>query len=147
MKKQSIIASILFYGIALLFISSAWSKLAGGPMVVAMFSSLNIEAYRIALGVIEIIIAAALCWKPLRTVGTLIATGYLGGAIMATLVLGMAPFMPGAVLVSLWIAYKLDMWVSWFHCGCGTCKTCTKTPSTCKCSRSCACERNACTCN
>lgn len=150
MKKQSIIATILFSIISLLFLMSGWQKLFGGAEAQAMFDAMNIGDYRIALGVIEMIIIPTLLFKPLRTVGTLIATGYLGGAIMATIAGGMAPFMPGAIMVALWIAYKLDMWVSWMHCGCGTCKRCKNgtdmKKGMCACKPECTCSRDACDC-
>ena len=146
MKKQSIIATVLFALISVIFLMSGYQKLAGGLSVRMMFGSMNIAAYRIPLGIIEFIIVPTLLWKPLRTVGTLIATGYLGGAIMTTLVLGMSPVAPGAIIVVLWIAYKLDRWVSWMHCDCGTCSWCEKE---CACKPECKeknCTKSTCTC-
>lgn len=146
MKKQSIIATVLFALISLVFLMSGYQKLAGGIDIRMMFGSMNIAAYRIPLGIIEFIIIPTLIWKPLRTVGTLIATGYLGGAIMASLVLGMSPVVPGAIMVVLWVAYKLDMWVSWTHCGCGTCSRCK---TDCACTPACkdkGCTKGTCKC-
>jgi hypothetical protein len=59
------------------------------------------------LGVVKVLGAIGLWIGGVRRLSALVLTGYLGGAIMANLAVGVSVVMPGVFLIVLWIALEL----------------------------------------
>lgn len=120
MKKRRIIKKFLIIIVSLLFLLSAYAMLSSNKMESVLLSKLNLAEFRVALGFINLIIVVCLWMKKTRQIGILIATAYLGGAIVSELSMGDSGFIPGIMTLILWIIHKLDVW----DCSCGTCDTC-----------------------
>ena len=131
-KTVTLVRRLVLVLVSIIFIWSAYEKFVPNDMTISMFNAMHLESFRVALGVIELVITAALWWRPTRTVGVLIASAYLGGAIAETFSAGMLPVFPAVILLALWVLKKL----SWYechnctekghcHCPCDGCKDCT----------------------
>jgi DoxX-like family len=70
-------------GIGLL--ASGAGKISGVPQVVENFEKFHLGPWRVAIGVLELIVAALFLVPKTRSLGTLLVTGYFGGAIVAHL--------------------------------------------------------------
>lgn len=126
MKKHIIFQKILIILLSLIFAMSAYSKFSSNESIVEMLTKLNLVDYKNALGVIDIIIALSLWTKKTRSIGIMIGTAYLGGAIASEFSLGGTGLVPALCILALWVIQKIDLW----DCNCGKCETCIKKSST-----------------
>jgi len=140
MKTKKIVKGILIGLITAMFLFSAYGKLRGDMTAVMMLEQLNLGAYRVALGIIDIIIALSLLCKRTRRVGIAVGTGYLGGAIASDLALGGMGVVPGVLMLMLWVIARLD---TQLHC---TCNKETSGTEKCLCTPTCTCDKGKCTC-
>ncbi len=127
MKKQSSrkqIGSWLFVVVAIIFFMSGYGKITQSDYMQDFFMSLNMATLLVPMGIVQLIITATLLFKPLRTIGTLIASTYLGGAMFSLFALGLSPISAVTTLIVLWIAHKLSYGETWSSCDCGTCVGC-----------------------
>lgn len=83
-KKIAMYVTTGLVGLAL--VASAGGKLAGVQPVVENFAKFQLADDRVAIGVIELLVAAFFLIPKTSSVGTLLTTGYFGGAIVAHLV-------------------------------------------------------------
>lgn len=143
MKTKKIIQKVLIGIIAAMFLFSAYGKLSGNIMAIMMLDTLNIGYLRVALGIIDIIIAVSLLWKKTRRAGIAIGTGYLGGAVLADLSLGGLGIIPGVLILVLWtIGYLQKGMYHTCHCG----EQQDDQAPLCNCKPGCTCEQGKCTC-
>lgn len=104
----------------------AYTKLANHPDAVALFERLNLLPFMHSFGIIQIILIACLWWKPLRIMGTLIASAYFGAGAVMMLALGESALVSTILLVLVWIIHKCSWWSMWhhgYHCSCKACMT------------------------
>ena len=121
MKASHIIKVILSAILSILFLLSAYVALSSSEVSLSVFEKLHLLAYKNALGVIDIIIALSLWNKKTRSIGILVGTAYLGGAIASELSSGSTGVIPAILLIILWVMYKIDLRKK---CSCGVCDTC-----------------------
>ncbi len=127
MKKQpryKLVGSWLFIIVAAIFFMSGYGKVTQSDYMQDFFMSLNMAALLVPMGIVQLIITSTLLYKPLRTIGTLIASTYLGGAMFSLFALGLSPTSAVITLLILWVGHKLSYGDTWSSCGCGTCVGC-----------------------
>ena len=85
---------------------SAVMKIVGHPSVVEVMSKWDLETWRVAIGVVELIAAILLVVPRTHSLGLFLVTAYLGGAIATHLQQGEAleSMSPAIMLAMLWIA-------------------------------------------
>lgn len=141
--------------VSLMLALGAFTKLAGHPDAVMLFERLNLLPFMKAFGIIQIILIVCLWWKPLRILGTLIASAYFGAGAVMMLAIGENALVSTILLVLVWIIHKCTWWSMWhhgYHCACKTCianngvlPKVTTTP--CPCNKpGCACVDGKCVC-
>ena len=119
-KTRRIAAWILIVLIGGGLIFSAVMKLSGAAEVVKVMGEWNMADWRIPIGVVELATAILLLIPRTHSLGLLLATAYLGGAIATHIQQGEAPFAasPAIMLALLWIAGLLrhpELLVSFRH--------------------------------
>jgi hypothetical protein len=116
-KKRRTAGNILIYAAGLVLMGSACTKLVGVPAVVAQMSLLGLTDGRLTLvGLLEIFSAVLFIYPPVRSIGLLVVSSYLGGAICAHVQHGQygAAFSPAMVLGLCWLgAYLRHPQVLW----------------------------------
>ena len=126
MKTRIIIKNILFIIVGIIIFLSAIGKFAHREAIVALFTPLGMEDYMIRIATIQLIIVVCLAWKPLRSLGVLVASAFLGSMMAMMVATGSNPLSAALTLLLLWTAYKLEWWGYWKHydndCSCGWCK-------------------------
>jgi hypothetical protein len=86
-SKGRVTASWVLAGVVELpLVGSAVAKLVGVPQVVENFEKFHLAPWRVAIGVLELVVAALFLVPRTRSLGTLLVTGYFGGAIVANLI-------------------------------------------------------------
>ncbi len=131
-KKQKI-------GKVLLFLVSVGMIMGSIGMIVANpnskeaveFVPLHAENYIRILGIIKLLVGLGLFFKKTRNVAALVGTGYLGGAMMATITIGMPPIIAGIFILVLWAGMELLTCNFLKICSCESCKTDAKVCETC----------------
>jgi hypothetical protein len=88
--------------VGLVLAGSAVGKLSGAPPVVENFELFHLGAWRVLIGVLELVVAVLFVLPRTRALGTVLVTGYFGGAIVAHLTtqapaLALAPAVLGLV--------------------------------------------------
>jgi len=128
MKPRIIIKNILFTLVGAVILYSAIGKLTHRETLVSLFSPLNMADVMVRIGIVQLIIVGCLAYKPLRSLGVLIASAFLGGMIFMMVATENNPLSAVLTLLMLWVAYKLEWWGYWNHytesqdkCGCGWC--------------------------
>ncbi len=80
-----------------MLVLSATGKFGGMAPVVELFGKLNIEGTRMTIGAVELLVAVLVLVPRTSVLGVTLATGYLGGAIVAHLIIG-DPIVPPLVV-------------------------------------------------
>jgi hypothetical protein len=108
-KKSGVATWALSGLVSVGLLASAGAKLAGAAPIVENFEKFHLAPYRVGIGVIELVCAALFLLPRTSSLGTLLVTGYFGGAIVAHLTAGDVPgSAPAAVLGALaWAANYL----------------------------------------
>jgi hypothetical protein len=141
--------------VSFMLLLGAYTKLTMHPDAVSLFDRLNLLPFMKSFGIIQIIIAFCLWWKPLRIIGTLIASAYFGAGAVMMLSVGESALVSTVLLVLVWIIHKCSWWSMWhhgYHCSCRTCATNTgmlpkETSDPCPCNKpGCRCVKGACVC-
>lgn len=159
--NRHIIKKTLFTLVSIIFLLSAVGKFAGREAIVTLFTDAGMTDYLIRFAVIQLIIVACLWYKPLRSLGVLVASAFLGGVIVMMINTECSPLSAGLTLIMLWVAYKLEWWGYWNHytdtCSCGWCKLhskgkgkkgiCPNPKDKCDCGNHCDCPKGKCTCS
>jgi len=105
-KARRIAAWVLIGLIGALLVMGAVMKIAGPPPVVEGFAKMGLADWRIAIGAVELLTAVLLLIPRTHSLGLLLLTAYLGGAIATHLQQEGGPqAIPAAVTLALaWIA-------------------------------------------
>jgi DoxX-like family len=74
--------------VAFAMTASALFKFSGSENIIKNFEHLHLAPYRLAIGGLELLIAVLVGVPKTSSVGTLLATGYFGGAVVAHLTSG-----------------------------------------------------------
>lgn len=149
----------LVHMLALIIVSvmlalGAYTKLTEHPASIDLFGRLSLLPFMKAFGIIQLIILLCLWWKPLRIIGTLIASAYFGAGVVMMLSLGESALMSTITLLLIWIIHKCSWWSMWkhgYHCSCKSCSLgqdiLPKERPLCDCGKDgCRCERGSCAC-
>lgn len=108
-KWQRVAGWILSGLIAAALIASAGMKLSQAAPVVEKFTEWGLKDHVILIGVGELVCALLFLLPRTGVLGTLLLSGYFGGAIATHLQHGEAILGPAAFLVALWVAAALRM--------------------------------------
>lgn len=152
-KAKKIIGTIILGLASAFLLFSAFAKFTHQPGSEMLEVMWGLGAYLIPLAIIEAGGTILLWLTPTRRIALLIMSGYMGGAILAELIMGMSGVFAGGILIMLWLGSYLR-YGSWAHCHCGChddckdCKngTCSIHPEKCNCKPGCECIKGKCTC-
>ncbi|OLE97378.1 MAG: hypothetical protein AUG75_09075 [Cyanobacteria bacterium 13_1_20CM_4_61_6] len=99
-----IAAWILTVLITLLFIFSATGKLVGAQPVVQVFEQFGLRNFMLLIGVGELVSALLFLIPRTNSLGLLLLSSYLGGAIVTQMQHGQPFIAPAILLLLVWIA-------------------------------------------
>lgn len=104
-KKRRIAAWILIVLVGGTLVFSAVMKLVGPEAVVEIFRKWNLAEWRVPIGIVELVTGLLVLIPRTHSLGLLLATAYLGGAIATHLQQGegMEATSPAIMLAMLWI--------------------------------------------
>ena len=107
--KVPIAAHVLAGVVTLAMLASAGAKLSGAQPIVENFGKFRLEAFITPIGVIELICAVLFAIPKTSSLGTLLVTGYFGGAVVAHLTTDDLPgvIAPLAIGALAWVANYL----------------------------------------
>lgn len=94
-KRIAMYVTTGLVGLGLL--ASAGAKLSGAAQIVENFEKFHLGPYRTGIGVLEALVALLFLVPRTSSIGTLLVTGYFGGAIVAHLVVD----APGEIVAPL----------------------------------------------
>ena len=103
-KGKKIASWILVGLLGALFIFSASMKLMGGEQVVASFSKLGLNGKETLIGIGELIAALLFIIPRTSSIGVLLLTAHMGGAILVHMSQGEPYVFQAFILVLLWFA-------------------------------------------
>jgi hypothetical protein len=101
-KVRRIVAWAFTGLVGLGLIASAAMKLSGPAQVVENFEKFHLAPYRTGIGLLELLVGVLFVVPRTQSLGTLLVTGYFGGAVVAHLVVdapgqAVAPLTLGAL--------------------------------------------------
>jgi hypothetical protein len=103
-NRRRISGNVLIFLTSLLLLGSAAAKLAHVPKVVSQLASMGFDGDRLILvGVLEILSAVLFLWRPTRSMGLLLVSAFLGGAIATHIQHGHSAAQPAVFLALLWL--------------------------------------------
>lgn len=102
-----IIGWVLSALVVALFFFSASGKLIGPPEVNAMFDKYGLRSWQLFIGILEVAVALIYIIPRTHRVGTLLITGYLGGAMVTHMTAGEDPWFALGVGIVAWIGVYL----------------------------------------
>ena len=105
-KTRRIAAWVLIALMGAMLLFSAAMKLSAAQPVVEMFAKWDLVEWRVLIGVIELVAAVLFLIPRTHSLGLLLVTAYLGGAIATHLQQEDAPgaIPPAVMLALLWVA-------------------------------------------
>ena len=108
-KTRKIVSWVLTGLVGLGLVASALGKLTGGKQVTEGFEHFRLTPYIVTIGVIELICAVLFLVPKTSSIGTLLVTGYFGGAIVTHLSAGEPIQIAPAIVLGLlaWVANYL----------------------------------------
>lgn len=117
-KRQSrvLAGNIMVYLLGVLLLGSALIKFANVPTLVAQFAVLGFAGGRLTfIGILEIVSAALFLLPRTRSLGLLLVSAYLGGAIAAHVGHGQTEAIRPAILLGLfwvgaWLRHPNTLW-------------------------------------
>ena len=115
-RLRTVAGSILIYLVGILVIGSASLKFAQPPAVVAQFRELGYEGSKLTLiGIMEVCCALLLMIPRTRSIGLLLFSSYLGGAIATHVGHSQSAAVGPAVLLTLawigvWLRHPYALW-------------------------------------
>src|ERR1043165_9364647 len=114
-SKRRMAGKVLIILGSLLLLASSLAKLAHVPKVVTQLGAMGFDGHRlIAIAVLEILSAVLFLTRSTRSLGLLLVSAYMGGAIATHVGHGSSPAQPGFVLVLLWLgAYLCHPQILW----------------------------------
>lgn len=96
-----------------LFAFSASGKFSGAAEVMEGFDKFGLRDYRLLIGVGEVVSAVLFLIPRTGVLGTLLLSGYMGGAIATHMQHGESFLVPSVVLAVVWLAAGLRMPELW----------------------------------
>lgn len=102
-RSKVIISWVMTITISLLLLVTAGAKIAGAEQVLLQFEKFGLLNYVIVIGVLEAICTILFIIPKTSSVGTLLLSAYLGGAIVAELIAGGLFVFPFFVLIIIWV--------------------------------------------
>ena len=154
-RKHFSIAHTIAIGIvSFMLLLGAYTKLSMHPDAVQLFATLHLLPFMKAFGLIQVIIALCLWWRPTRIIGTLVASAYFGAGAIMMLSIHESAITATLLLLLTWLIHKCSWWSMWshgYHCGCASCLSgdhlLPKDTAMCQCGKSgCRCVDGTCTC-
>ncbi|MEM7607527.1 MAG: DoxX family protein [Myxococcota bacterium] len=108
-RKTPLAGHVLTGLVTLALLASAGGKLSGAEAVVENLSASHLADFIMPIGVLELVVALLFAIPKTSSLGTLLVTGYFGGAIVAHLAAqDPAGIAPAVVLGALaWVANYL----------------------------------------
>ena len=103
-KGRRIAAWILTSLLTLMFVGSAIGKLLGAQPVVEMFTKWGLKDQTLLIGAGELISALLFFIPRTNSLGVLLLSAYLGGAIVTHMQNGEPYVAPAVMLVLVWVA-------------------------------------------
>ncbi len=103
-KGRRIAAWILTGLLTLLFVFSAIAKLAGAQAVVEVFEKWGLSNHRLLIGIGELVSALLFLIPRTNSLGLLLLSAYMGGAIVTHMQHGEPYIMASLILLLVWIA-------------------------------------------
>ncbi len=108
MSKARIISAWIVVGLlTALFVMSAAMKFVGGAEIVGMFERFGLEHMLVVIGAGELISALLYLFPRTSSLGVLLLSAHMGGAIVTHMANGEAYVFPSVVLVILWVGQYL----------------------------------------
>jgi hypothetical protein len=123
-KHFPIVIALALAIVSIMMILGVYTKLSGHPAAVSLYQELNLLPFMKAFGIVEFIILVCLWWKPLRILGTLLASAYFGAGAVMMLSIGESALTATLILILVWIIHKCTWWSMWkhgWHCACSSC--------------------------
>ncbi|HUE82146.1 MAG TPA: DoxX family protein [Pyrinomonadaceae bacterium] len=103
-KGRRIAAWVLIGLISAVFILSAVAKLAAAQAVVDMFQKWGLSNHLVLIGIMELISAILFVIPRTHSLGLLLLTAYLGGAIVTHMAHDEPYISPAVFLAAVWLA-------------------------------------------
>lgn len=107
-SKPRVIASWVLVGLlTMIFLGSAAGKFMGAEQMVTTFEKIGLEDQRLMIGIGEAI-SALLYLTPLTcSLGVLLLSAHMGGAIVVHMSLGEVYVVQSIILILIWVGYYL----------------------------------------
>ena len=107
-RRRYLAGNILVYFGSIVLLGSAMAKIAQVPRVVAELGAMGFDRGKlIAIAILEITSALFFLYLPTRSLGLLLVSAYLGGAIATHVGHGSSGIQPAVVLSLLWLGAYL----------------------------------------
>lgn len=106
-KKRKVAGRVVTGLLVTLFIVSASAKLLGPEEVVAQFEEFGLSDMRVVIGVGEALCALLYLIPVTASLGVLLLSAHMGGAIVLHMSHGQPYYVQSAVLILVWIGYCL----------------------------------------
>lgn len=103
-KVRKIAAWILVGLLGALFLMSASMKLIGGEQIAANFAKFGLDGRQILIGTGELIAAILFIIPRTSSLGVLLLSGHMGGAIATHMEHGDSFIFQAVILIILWVA-------------------------------------------
>lgn len=114
-SKRQLAGRILIALGSLLLIGSSVAKFVHIPKIVVQLSSMGFDGDKLlAIAILELVSAIFFLIRSTRSIGLLLISAYMGGAIATHVGHGSSPAQPGIVLTLLWMgAYLRHPQILW----------------------------------
>ncbi|MES2734613.1 MAG: DoxX family protein [Bacteroidota bacterium] len=103
-KGRKIAGWVLVGLLGALFIFSAFMKLKGGEEIAANFAKLGLTGKELLIGIGELLTIILFIIPRTSSLGVLLLSAYVGGAIVTHMAQGESYLFPSILLVVVWIA-------------------------------------------
>lgn len=134
--------NILFAIVITVMLLSAIAKFAGRETLQILYTQANFANYTNHLAIMQLIIAACLAWAPLRNIGVILGSFFLGGVTFVMISTGHNPCLAMGTFLILLIAHKVEWHAYWKH----VLKKFSWAPKGKKFTRTCTCKKDVCEC-
>lgn len=99
------VGRIMIYFLSFVLAASAVAKFAGIPKVASQMAAMGFDGQKLTMiAVLEIISALLFAFPRTRSIGLVMVSAYLGGAIATHVGHNQPPFQPAIVLGLFWLA-------------------------------------------
>lgn len=102
-RGRRTIAWILTGLITIMFVGSSISKIVGAQTVVEVFNKWGLQSHLLLIGIGELVSAVLFLIPRTNSLGLLLLSAYLGGAIVTHMQHGEPYLIPAALLLVVWL--------------------------------------------